>query len=274
MLARRCQNWSEQNPNEHDRTPENFVGQGLGDHNFCRNPDFEHQPWCYVTTERRWDYCDPFNICSDTDTDSHTFEQPVPFFLERASLYESENEVFATMTKVRARSERRADWRSNAYPPSLQLNGVPKSHLEHEPYPSYGLPDGLLHIDELLNEDGHLRLSYTIAVNDQHYAMYMVRAEGNIYIMGCALLTLSPAQRPNSFNRLDFIRYDVSSLSEIKDDFNSRMKAVCLVNLGLINGLKEDAPPPLPSPAADREETVMEMCVDSRASEASKRKKS
>nr|XP_015200289.1 PREDICTED: hepatocyte growth factor activator [Lepisosteus oculatus] len=33
---------------------------GLGDHNFCRNPDRDEKPWCYVLkgAEISWDYCD------------------------------------------------------------------------------------------------------------------------------------------------------------------------------------------------------------------------
>ncbi|XP_026108690.1 hyaluronan-binding protein 2-like isoform X2 [Carassius auratus] len=33
---------------------------GLGPHNFCRNPDGDKKPWCFVKKNRRlrWDYCD------------------------------------------------------------------------------------------------------------------------------------------------------------------------------------------------------------------------
>ena len=56
---RPCQNWSEQSPHKHTRTVENYPDAGLGDHNYCRNPDPESfsLPWCYTTSGGTWDYC-------------------------------------------------------------------------------------------------------------------------------------------------------------------------------------------------------------------------
>ena len=56
-----CQKWTAQFPQTHDRTPSNYPDKGLGNHNFCRNPDGEVLTWCYIDdadTMDRWDYCD------------------------------------------------------------------------------------------------------------------------------------------------------------------------------------------------------------------------
>mgnify|MGYP002817438179 CR=1 FL=1 len=64
---RTCQKWTSQLPHSHGRTPckKHFAFwckyqyTGLGDHNFCRNPDGEPGPWCYTTDPKeRWAYCD------------------------------------------------------------------------------------------------------------------------------------------------------------------------------------------------------------------------
>ena len=54
-----CQNWEMQEPHAHSRTPDNYPGLGLGNHNSCRNPDSEIGPWCYSTDpEVRWEVCE------------------------------------------------------------------------------------------------------------------------------------------------------------------------------------------------------------------------
>ncbi|XP_070537454.1 uncharacterized protein [Ptychodera flava] len=53
-----CQKWTSQTPRQHNRIPENYPNRGLGDHNYCRNPDNEKDPWCYTVDGPRWEYCD------------------------------------------------------------------------------------------------------------------------------------------------------------------------------------------------------------------------
>ncbi|XP_070546367.1 neuronal cell adhesion molecule-like [Ptychodera flava] len=54
-----CQEWTEQSPQSHSRTPENYPNAGLGEHNYCRNPDGENKAWCYTTDSSiRREFCD------------------------------------------------------------------------------------------------------------------------------------------------------------------------------------------------------------------------
>ena len=53
-----CQNWTSQSPHRHARTDRNFPNRGIGNHNYCRNPDGEHRIWCYTTNPGyRYDFC-------------------------------------------------------------------------------------------------------------------------------------------------------------------------------------------------------------------------
>ena len=54
-----CQKWTAQEPHSHVYTPTKYPNDGLGEHNFCRNPDDSAKPWCYTTdSETKWEYCD------------------------------------------------------------------------------------------------------------------------------------------------------------------------------------------------------------------------
>lgn len=70
-----CQKWTSQTPYSHTRTPDNYENKGLGDHNYCRNPDGEDTIWCYTVDGKRWEYCDPLPQtempAEETTTGSH-----------------------------------------------------------------------------------------------------------------------------------------------------------------------------------------------------------
>lgn len=60
ISGRTCQKWTVQTPHRHSRTPARYKSHGLGDHNYCRNPDGESYLWCYTTdTRKRWEFCRP-----------------------------------------------------------------------------------------------------------------------------------------------------------------------------------------------------------------------
>ena len=61
VSGKTCQKWTSQTPHAHSRTDTNYPGKGIGEHNYCRNPDNEPEGiWCYTTDAgSRWEYCDP-----------------------------------------------------------------------------------------------------------------------------------------------------------------------------------------------------------------------
>ena len=58
--GRTCQNWSSQSPHKQPfQLDDGERNRGLGDHNYCRNPDGETRPWCFTTDEdKKWERCD------------------------------------------------------------------------------------------------------------------------------------------------------------------------------------------------------------------------
>ncbi|XP_038047370.1 zinc metalloproteinase nas-8-like [Patiria miniata] len=62
-----CQKWNSQWPHKQEywkEEPARNEKQGLGDHNYCRNPSGKmERPWCFTTLKKtRWEYCD-VKIC-------------------------------------------------------------------------------------------------------------------------------------------------------------------------------------------------------------------
>ena len=55
-----CQKWNSQNPHRHGNTPNKKAKYGVGNHNYCRNPDGAGTIWCYTKNpNKRWEYCNP-----------------------------------------------------------------------------------------------------------------------------------------------------------------------------------------------------------------------
>ncbi|RMC11381.1 hypothetical protein DUI87_11500 [Hirundo rustica rustica] len=54
---------------------------GIGEHNFCRNPDEDEKPWCYVrkNKEIEWEYCD-VSPCSAEETPTEPPTDPPETF--------------------------------------------------------------------------------------------------------------------------------------------------------------------------------------------------
>ncbi|XP_071961573.1 scavenger receptor cysteine-rich domain superfamily protein-like [Antedon mediterranea] len=71
ITGKTCQRWTSQYPHQHERTPERYPNGGLGDHNFCRNPDQYTNAWCYTTDpDARYEICDigaPGEYCGNEE---------------------------------------------------------------------------------------------------------------------------------------------------------------------------------------------------------------
>jgi len=60
ISGKTCQKWTMQSPQTHNTTADNYPNLGLGDHNYCRNPDNQDSLWCYTEDPNvRWEACEP-----------------------------------------------------------------------------------------------------------------------------------------------------------------------------------------------------------------------
>ncbi|XP_064519431.1 hyaluronan-binding protein 2 isoform X1 [Pseudopipra pipra] len=68
--GRTCLNWNSHHILDFpfNAFMENADFYGIGDHNFCRNPDEDEKPWCYVRKNKEidWEFCD-VSPCSDVE---------------------------------------------------------------------------------------------------------------------------------------------------------------------------------------------------------------
>ncbi|XP_070802203.1 hyaluronan-binding protein 2 isoform X2 [Pituophis catenifer annectens] len=62
ILQKRCLHWNSHFllDSSYNAFMEHADYYGLGDHNFCRNPDGDDKPWCFVNVNNKlkWDFCD------------------------------------------------------------------------------------------------------------------------------------------------------------------------------------------------------------------------
>ena len=62
ITGKTCQAWGMTSPHEPNPTVKSayeYKTHGIGNHNYCRNPDNDKTIWCYTTdSEKRWEYCD------------------------------------------------------------------------------------------------------------------------------------------------------------------------------------------------------------------------
>lgn len=64
--GRSCQNWLKTEPHQ---TTVSSADAGIGNHNYCRNPNGREQPWCYtLDPDMEWEYCTVPQCTPETET--------------------------------------------------------------------------------------------------------------------------------------------------------------------------------------------------------------
>ncbi|XP_076824953.1 plasminogen-like [Clavelina lepadiformis] len=73
-----CQNWLSQTPHSHTFNPTYYPYGGLGDHSFCRSPDNDTRPWCFVQSQFVvWEFCE-VPVCHETTRPTDCFDERDP----------------------------------------------------------------------------------------------------------------------------------------------------------------------------------------------------
>ena len=89
-----CQMWTSQSPHGHSRTPQRYPNKGLGNHNYCRNPDNDPNGiWCYTTDPNsRWEYCNPISPTTTQVQDITSLERETPVYTGCGYTYSTLND--------------------------------------------------------------------------------------------------------------------------------------------------------------------------------------
>ncbi|XP_062988755.1 hyaluronan-binding protein 2 isoform X2 [Elgaria multicarinata webbii] len=83
VLQKTCLHWNSHFllENSYNAFMEDADYYDLSDHNFCRNPDGDEKPWCFVNVNNKlkWDFCD-VSPCSTTESSRNTaiFSTKIP----------------------------------------------------------------------------------------------------------------------------------------------------------------------------------------------------
>lgn len=86
--GRTCQRWTANSPHPHTNHPEEKPGRGIGDHNYCRNPErLAGGLWCYtLDPDRRWEHC-PLPLQGYQNLEKiHGLEQTIQDMQQRRAL--------------------------------------------------------------------------------------------------------------------------------------------------------------------------------------------